>query len=68
MFTRVMMRPRPRKVKEAEEVKVEAQSGYERCSGCVSRKLCDDVSVCMYGKKKPKGKKKNVRNGRVSAK
>ena len=62
-----MMRPRPKKVEPVEEVKTETQSGYKRCAGCVSRKLCDDVNVCMYGKK-PKGKKKNVRNGRVSAK
>ena len=62
------MRPRPKKAKVvAEEPKIEAQPEYKRCSGCVSRKLCDDVNVCMYGKK-PKGKKKNGRNGRVSAK
>lgn len=67
MFTRVMMRPRPKKAAVVEEVKTEAQPEYKRCSGCVSRKLCDDVNVCMYGKK-PKRKKKNVRNGRLPAK
>ena len=61
------MRPRPRKVEAVEETP-KPQAEYKRCSGCVSRKLCDDVNVCMYGNKKPKGKKKNVRNGRVSAK
>lgn len=62
------MRPRPRKVKQPEvdngleELQV-AQAGYKRCSGCVARKMCDDVGACMYGKK-PKGKKKkNVKNG-----
>ena len=66
MFTRVMMRPRPKRVAVEEEIK-EAQAEYKRCSGCVSRKLCDDTNMCMYGKK-PKGKKKNVRNGRIPAK
>jgi hypothetical protein len=61
------MRPRPKKVEAVEET-TKPQAEYKRCSGCVSRKLCDDVNVCMYGKKKPKGKKKNVGNGRVSAK
>ena len=61
------MRPRPRKP-QVEEVKQEAQPEYKRCSGCVSRKLCDDVNACMYGSKPPKGKKKNGRNGRVPAK
>ena len=67
------MRPRPRKVKEPEqdvvgEVLVEEPSEFKRCDGCVSRRLCDDVNTCKYGSKKPKGKKKNGRNGRLSAK
>lgn len=62
------MKPRPKKVEEVEEVAEKPHPEYKRCTGCVSRKLCDDVNVCMYGKKKPKGKKKNGGNGRVSAK
>jgi len=61
------MRPRPKKVEPVEE-KTITQAEFKRCSGCVSRKLCDDANVCMHGNKKPKGKKKNVGNGRVSAK
>ena len=61
------MRPRPRKTAEVQEP-VKGTEPYTRCTSCVSRKLCDDVNVCMYGKKKPKGKKKNGGNGRVSAK
>lgn len=60
------MRPRPKKAAVVEET-TQPHPEYKRCSGCVSRKLCDDVNVCMYGKK-PKRKKKNVGNGRVSAK
>lgn len=69
MFTRVMMRPRPRKKVEAavQEPEVKVSAEYKRCANCVSRKLCDDVNVCMYGKKAVKGKK-NARNGRSSAK
>lgn len=65
MFTRVMMRPRPKKkVEVVEETKV-----FTRCDGCVTRKLCDDVNACMYGTKKKKAKgKSNGRNGRVPAK
>ena len=61
------MRPRPKKAVAVEETNVEPHPDYKRCAGCVSRKLCDDVNVCMYGKK-PKGKKKNGRNGRLPAK
>lgn len=63
MITRVMMRPRPkmRKVEEVAEV-------YERCNGCVSRKMCDKQQKCLHGVAvKPKGKKNGRTNGRVSA-
>ena len=54
-ITRVMRRPIIRKVEPIAPT-------YERCSGCVSRKMCDEQSKCVHGmKKKPKGKKKNVR-------
>lgn len=60
MFTRVMMRPRPKKPVEVAPPKDE----YKRCTSCVSRKLCDDVSACMYGPKKKKARgKSNARNG-----
>jgi hypothetical protein len=67
-YTRVMMRPRP--IRRAEPVKIEAvepiaKIDYKRCKGCVSRKMCDDAVACLHGSKAKKGKK---RNGRVSAK
>ena len=57
--TRVMMRPRPkrRKVEEVAEVAQVAEE-YKRCSGCVSRKMCDKQEKCLHGTSvKPKGKK-----------
>jgi len=59
--TRVMMRPRPkrRKVEEVAE-------DFKRCSGCVTRKMCDQKQKCLHGAKaKPKGNKNgtNRRNG-----
>ncbi len=40
---------------------------FERCTGCVSRKMCDSKAKCLHGAKaKPKGKK-NGRDGRLSA-
>jgi hypothetical protein len=56
---RVMMRPRPkrRKVEEVAEVAQVAEE-YKRCSGCVSRKMCDKQEKCLHGTSvKPKGKK-----------
>jgi|11_taG_2_1085331.scaffolds.fasta_scaffold10572_2 hypothetical protein len=62
---RVMRRPRPTRVRKVEEV----AETYERCSGCVSRKMCDAQTKCLHGTKaKPKGKKNARANGRVSAK
>ena len=61
---RVMRRPRLPRVKQVEEV----AETYERCSGCVSRKMCDAQTKCLHGKKaKPKGKKNARANGRVPA-
>jgi hypothetical protein len=61
---RVMRRPPRAKVRKVEEV----AETYERCSGCVSRKMCDAQTKCLHGTKaKPKGKKNGRRNGRVSA-
>lgn len=62
---RVMMRPRVRrrKVEEVAEVVevtqvTEAIEEYKRCSGCVSRKMCDKQEKCLHGTSiKPKGKK-----------
>ena len=54
-----MMRPRPkrRKVEEVAEVAQVAEE-YKRCSGCVSRKMCDKQEKCLHGTSvKPKGKK-----------
>ena len=53
------MRPRPkrRKVEEVAEVAQVAEE-YKRCSGCVSRKMCDKQEKCLHGTSiKPKGKK-----------
>ncbi len=62
---RVMRRPRLPRVREVEQV----AETYERCSGCVSRKMCDAQTKCLHGKKaKPKGKKNVRANGRVPAK
>lgn len=61
--TRVVMRPRPkrRKVEEVSE-------DFKRCTGCVTRKKCDQQQACLHGAKaKPKGKKNGRTNGRVSA-
>ena len=54
-----MMRPRPkrRKVEEVAEVAQVAEE-YKRCSGWVSRKMCDKQEKCLHGTSvKPKGKK-----------
>ncbi len=59
---KVMRRPRPmrQRVEPVAEV-------FERCTGCVSRKMCDSKAKCLHGAKaKPKGKK-NGRDGRLSA-
>ena len=56
---RVMMRPRPkrRKVEEVAEVAVVAEE-FKKCSGCVTRKMCDKQEKCLHGTSvKPKGKK-----------
>ena len=58
---RIMKRPRVRRVEDVVET-------YSRCSGCVSRKMCDKQGKCLHGvEAKPKGKKNGARNGRVSA-
>lgn len=63
MIVRVMRRPRPKKTEAAA-----TPSGYTRCSGCDSSKLCDNAQSCMNGKKaKPKGKRNGRGNGRLSA-
>lgn len=63
MIVRVMRRPQRKAVEAADP-----PSEYTRCSGCVTRKLCDDAQSCMYGKKaKPKGKRNGRGNGRLSA-
>ena len=73
MFTRVMMRPRlprrrvqpPLPVQEETEIKSEATAEFSLCAGCVTKKLCREASACMYGGKKPKGKRANGRDGRL---
>jgi hypothetical protein len=72
MFTRVMMRPRPQRrrvepvaAKEETEIKSEAPAEFSLCAGCVTKKLCREASACMYGGKKPKGKRANGRDGRL---
>ena len=62
---RVMRRPAVARVRKVEPI----AETYERCSGCVSRKMCDAQTKCLHGAKaKPKGKKNVRANGRVSAK
>jgi hypothetical protein len=44
-------------VEEVAEVAVVAEE-FKKCSGCVTRKMCDQQEQCLHGAKaKPKGKK-----------
>jgi hypothetical protein len=63
-IVRVMRRPRIKPVQQVEPV----AEVFEKCKGCVSRKMCDGQAKCLHGKKaKPRGKKNARANGRLSA-
>lgn len=58
MITRLYRRPsQPSPAKKA-EAKIE----FKRCANCVTRKICDTESKCVYGAKV----KRNGKNGRLS--